>query len=289
MRIAIYGSRRQQGAFDYVAAFLTGLARRGDTVVMHGKLHDYLRDIIPDALDRVVEQVCDNSDFEADLAVSLGGDGTFLRTALWVGQKMIPVVGVNTGHLGYLTALTVEQLPRLMDLIASDGLRIESRSLLEVTSPALPAAVGRYALNEVAILKEETASMIQADVELGGLHLADYRADGLIISTPTGSTAYNLSVGGPIVQPTLDVCVISPIAAHSLSMRPLVYDGREEVRIVPQGRTRHVRIALDGRSTLIDTGTSVCIAPAPFRVRAMQLAGHTFADTLRTKLHWGEN
>lgn len=288
MRIAIYGSRRQQAAFGKVAEFLRILAENGDSVVMHGKLYDHLMDAIPDAMS-VVDMVCDNGDFEADLAVSLGGDGTFLRTALWVADKRIPIVGVNTGHLGYLTALSIDQLIDLPGLISSDRLRIESRSMLEVTSPALPASTGRYALNEVAVLKEESASMIQAEVSLGGLPMASYRADGLIICTSTGSTAYNLSVGGPIVQPTLDVCVISPIAAHSLSMRPLVFDARESVEIIPRSRARHVRIALDGRSTTLDVETPIVIRKAPFKVMVMQTSGHTFADALREKLHWGEN
>lgn len=288
MRIAIYGSRRQQAAFGKVAEFLRNLAENGDSVVMHGKLYDHLMDAIPDAMS-VVDMVCDNGDFEADLAVSLGGDGTFLRTALWVADKRIPIVGVNTGHLGYLTALSIDQLIDLPGLISSDRLRIESRSMLEVTSPELPASTGRYALNEVAVLKEESASMIQAEVSLGGLPMASYRADGLIICTSTGSTAYNLSVGGPIVQPTLDVCVISPIAAHSLSMRPLVFDARESVEIIPRSRARHVRIALDGRSTTLDVETPIVIRKAPFKVMVMQTSGHTFADALREKLHWGEN
>ncbi|MDE5662272.1 MAG: NAD(+)/NADH kinase [Muribaculaceae bacterium] len=287
MRIAIYGSRRQYGAFDYVRQFLDTLRNRGDKVVMHRKLYAHLDEFIPEAL-AVVDQVSDDPDFDADLAVSIGGDGTFLRTALWVSGKEIPIVGVNTGHLGYLAPLSIEQLPMLPDLIAGDYLRIERRNVIEVVSPALPPHVGRYALNEVAISKEESASMIQAAVSLGDLPLADYRADGLIVCTSTGSTAYNLSVGGPIVQPTLDVYVISPVAAHSLSMRPLVVDAATNITIVPGGRAPHIRLALDGRSVLVDVDTPVVLARAPFSVLVMQVADHTFADTLRTKLHWGE-
>ncbi len=287
MIIAIYGSRRQYGVFDYVAAFLDKLRRRGDSVVMHRKLYVHLLEHIPEAV-RDVALVVDGPDFSADLAVSLGGDGTFLRTAMWVGEKEIPIVGVNTGHLGYLAALAIDQLSMLPELIADDYLRIERRSLLQVTSPALPLGVGCYALNEVAISKEESASMIQAAVSLGDQPLADYRADGLIVCTSTGSTAYNLSVGGPIVQPTLDVCVISPVAAHSLSMRPLVVNAATSITIVPGGRAAHIRLALDGRSTLVDVGTPVVIRQAPFKVLVMQTADHTFADTLRSKLHWGE-
>lgn len=287
MRIAIYGSRRQQGVFDIVAAFLRSLADRGDSVVMHSKLYNHLSEAIPEALTDI-DSVVDTPDFEADLAVSLGGDGTFLRTALWVGDKEIPIVGVNTGHLGYLAALTIDQLPNLPNLIANDHLRIERRSLLEVHSPLLQNDAERFALNEIAITKEESASMIQASVSLGDMPLATYRADGLLVCTSTGSTAYNLSVGGPIIQPTLDVCVISPVAAHSLSMRPLVFDARMPVTIIPESRARHIRLALDGRSTVLKVGTPITIGQATHKVLVMQAAEHTFADTLRDKLHWGE-
>lgn len=130
--------------------------------------------------------------------------------------------------------------------------------------------------------------MINAAVTVDGAPLADYRADGLIVCTSTGSTAYNLSIGGPIVQPTLDVIVLSPLAAHSLSMRPMVVDGRSSISIVPTGRSRHVRLAVDGRSALIDAGTEIRLTRAPFSVMVMQLSDLNFADILRHKLHWGE-
>lgn len=288
MKIAIYGSRRQYGAFAEVASFLQVLAGRGDDVIMHHKLYRHLQEEIPAALSGVT-CVGAGEAVDADLAVSLGGDGTFLRTAQWLGGRQIPVVGVNTGHLGYLAALSIDQLPQLPALIAGDYLRIERRSMLQVTAPSLPPEVGFFALNEVAISKEESASMINAEVSLGDMPLAEYRADGLIVCTSTGSTAYNLSVGGPIVEPTLDVCVISPVAAHSLSMRPLVVGLSQPITIVPTSRARHIRLALDGRSVLVDAGTPVVLSKAPFQMLVMQVADHTFANTLRQKLHWGES
>ncbi|MDE6135419.1 MAG: NAD(+)/NADH kinase, partial [Muribaculaceae bacterium] len=230
MKIAIYGSRRQQPIVGTVSRFLDDLRGRSVEVVMHRKLYDHLRELVPEAVDGFVSPV-DGDDFTADLAVSLGGDGTFLRTAVWVGQKQIPIVGVNTGHLGYLAALSVDQLPSLLDFISSDRLRIESRSMLQVTAPELPAGFSPLALNEVAVAKDQNASMIIADVSIGSQPLTEYRADGLLMCTSTGSTAYNLSVGGPIVDPTLEVWVLSPVAAHSLSMRPLVIGSDRPVTI----------------------------------------------------------
>lgn len=286
MKIAIYGSRRQQDSAPVVATFLGVLAARGVSVVMHRKLYRHLLDTIPEAL-QAVGTVVDNSHFEADMAVSLGGDGTFLRTAMWVADKEIPIVGINTGHLGYLTTLTLEQLPELLDMIASNRFRIERRTVLQMTEPYIDDKFLPYALNEFALTREDTASMISAHVSIDDVDLGDYRADGLLVCTATGSTAYNLSVGGPIVQPTLGVHVIAPVAAHSLAMRPMVVDGGAHISIVPSGRAMCVRIALDGRSAEVDMGTTIRLERAPFQVLAMQLADHTFADGLKEKLHWG--
>lgn len=287
MRIAIYGSKRQESSAEQIRLFLENLRRRGATAVMHRKLYNHLYGFIPRAL-AAVGSVVDGNDFEADLAVSLGGDGTFLRTAMWVGDKEIPIVGVNTGHLGFLTALPVDRLPQFLDELGGDAFRMESRGVLELCSPFIDPHSAPYALNEIAIAKVETSSMIKADVSIDGKPLAQYSADGLIVCTATGSTAYNLSVGGPIVQPTVDVCVLSPVAAHSLTMRPMVVDGRSAIRIVPSGRASHVRLSLDSRYFEIETGTPVEIRRAPFTVRVLQPADRSFADILRDKLHWGE-
>ena len=285
MTIAIFGSRRQHKAISYVEKFLQSLIEHNIGIKMHRKLYNHITEELGRTLPEEVEMVW-GDEFEADLAVSLGGDGTFLRTAAWVGDKQIPIVGVNTGHLGYLTALAIEQLPELLSMIERDCFLIERRSLIHVLTPALPFSP--YALNEVTVAKEASASMISTRVEVNGMLLADYHADGLIISTPTGSTAYNLSAGGPIVQPTLDVVIITPLAPHSLSMRPLVADSSATLRVVPGGRAPVFRLALDGRSTEIPSGTEITLTRAPFKTLVMQLASHPFAEALRDKLHWGE-
>jgi len=285
--IAIFGSRRQHDFKALIGAFMDNLRTKDIHVVMHSKLYDHLAEILPGAVEGV-ERRTSADIVTADLAVSLGGDGTFLRTAQWVGPQRVPIVGVNTGHLGYLAALTIDRLPDLPDLIVDDAFTIENRPMIAVESPELPPAIGRYALNEVAIAKEESASMIYASVSLDGTPLVEYKADGLIIATSTGSTAYNLSVGGPIVQPTVPVWVLSPVAAHSLSMRPMIVDAKARISVVPSGRTPHVRLSVDGRSLTIDAGTEIILSRAPFDLAVLQLKGHTFADTLRRKLHWAE-
>lgn len=286
MRLAIYGSRRQEPYIDILAEFLRLLGERGVDVVMHAKLYSYLLHLIPVSM-ACVRRVTDTCDFTADAAVSIGGDGTFLRTAMWVADKKIPVVGVNTGHLGYLSALSVDELPSLLGLLDSaDALYAEPRGLLEVVSPGL--STRPYALNEVAITKGDKSSMITARTLIDGVPLADYRADGLLVATPTGSTAYNLSVGGPIVQPSAPVIVLSPIAAHSLSMRPLVISDRSELSVTVGLRGNYFRVSLDGRSVPLDAGTELRIRRAPFDVKVLQRRGHNFASTLRDKLAWAD-
>lgn len=288
MKIAIYGSRRQHDYLPQVEAFLHAITAPEYDVVMHRKLYDHLLHLIPRAL-RCVGRVVDGPDFTADIAVSLGGDGTFLRTAMWVGEKQIPIVGVNTGNLGYLAALSISELPSLPNLLTGKRFRVEYRGLIHVEADGLPPRLWPYALNEVAISKEESSSMITADVSLGGQPLAHYRADGLIVCTSTGSTAYNLSVGGPIVQPTVDVRVIAPVAAHSLSIRPLVVGAATPVTIIADARASHFRVSLDGRSAALPVGTAISLTEAPFKTAVMQLDTCSFADTLREKLHWADS
>lgn len=283
IRLAIYGSRHQDEYIPSIEQFLVRLGELGWNAVMHSKLYHYLLHHIPMAL-KCVDRVTDTTDFTADYAVSLGGDGSFLRTAAWVAEKEIPILGVNTGHLGFLTSLPIASLPDVPELLSGD-FDVVDHSLIEVVSPVVQG--WPYALNEVTITKSETSSIMSVNSWLDGNPLADYRADGLIIATPTGSTAYNLSVGGPIVQPTAPVFVLSPIAAHSLSMRPLVVADSSCLRLRCDSRTPRFRLSIDGRATVLELDTEVNLRRAPFVVKAIQLPGHNFADTLRNKLSWG--
>ncbi len=283
MKLAIYGSRRQESYIAQIEAFLNKLTQRGDEVVMHTKLYHYLTHLIPKSL-ACVRRVIDSEDFTADFAVSIGGDGSFLRTAAWVADKEIPTIGVNTGHLGFLASINIDELQNLPEALESDSVSIESRNLIEVDCHKING--WRYALNEVTISKSETSSIINVKTKIDGIELADYRADGLIIATPTGSTAYNLSVGGPIVQPTAPVFILSPIAAHSLSMRPLVIDNTSEIELTCESRSPHFRINIDGRSITLDLDTKITLRCAPFTTKVVKLPGHDFAITLRNKLQW---
>ncbi len=284
MKIAVYGSRRQDAYLAEIEAFMRRLGELGHEVVMHPKLYKYLRAVMLPALG-AVRRVTDSSDFTADVAVSIGGDGTFLRTAMWVGSKCLPIVGVNTGNLGYMTALGVDRLVELSEILQKGSMLTERRGLIEVVGPELPT--WPFALNEVTVSKDESASMITTRATLNGNLLADYRADGLIVATATGSTAYNLSVGGPIIEPQTPVWVISPIAAHALTMRPLVVSDSSQLKLCPEARAEHFRLSVDGRSVSLPIGTEVSLRRAPFEVAVLHMPGQTFSETLRNKLHWG--
>lgn len=284
MRIAIYGSKRQQPYLDRIAAFLDILGRRGDTVVMHPKFYKYISELIslPAGMPA---QVTDTADFDADVAVSFGGDGSFLRTAAWVAHREIPIVGVNTGHLGFLASCGIDEVAALPAMLESGDYSVRSHSLIEVVEPRVHG--WPFALNEVTVTKGEGASIVNVDARIDGVQLAVYRADGLIVATPTGSTAYNLSVGGPIVHPSAPVFILSPIAAHSLSMRPFVIDDSDVLTLECESRYPTFRVTLDGRVTDLPQGTRVVLAKAPFVTKAVVLPGHNFEQTLREKLSWG--
>lgn len=218
----------------------------------------------------------------ADLAVSLGGDGTFIRTAQCIGADPTPILGINAGHLGYLADFTPE------DFLHTDisTLQYEQRMMLRVDSPSLPAPA--HALNEVALLKTDTASMIEVEATLGGNPLTTYRADGLLIATPTGSTAYNISVGGPIVDPSLRAVILSPVAPHSLTMRPLVVAPDAPISLQATSRSGQILLSVDGQSAVISSPSQCVITAAPHSLTVALRPGHHFADTLRAKLLWGK-
>lgn len=224
----------------------------------------------------------------AELAISLGGDGSFLRCAQWVGASRVPILGVNAGHLGFLTDFTIE------DFLAADveclrSLRHEPRTVLHVDFPGeKPAKFWPYALNDVAMLKTDSASMISVETTVDGAPLTVYQADGLIVATPTGSTGYNLSVGGPIMAPTVSALLLAPVAPHLLAMRPLAVDGHAELDFTVRTRADHFMLSVDGRSLPLPADTQLKIRAAETPIIVAQSPDHDFAATLRSKLLWGE-
>lgn len=282
MLIAIYGSRRQTPHAPQLQTLMHALAVGGAGIAMHPKLYEHLSGELGMSLPGVTVADPYRSPAEADLALSIGGDGTFLRTAAWVAETGTPILGINTGNLGYLSALGIDEAVAHTDYILEGDYIVEPRTLLHVQADGLRG--WPYALNEAVVAKEDSASMITASATVGGRALTDYRADGLIVSTPTGSTAYNLSAGGPIVQPSAPCWVITPICAHSLGMRPLVISDDMEISLKVTGRCKAFRLSLDGRSVALPQGTTVTMRRAGFRTNIVQLRCNEFPAVLRSKL-----
>lgn len=285
MRIAVFGNKHQEAHIKELSTLFDLLSRHNVWVEMEESFYRYLCSVM-DTPPEINDLITDDS-FNAAIALSIGGDGTFLRTAQRVGNKEIPILGINTGHLGYLADVKVDEINHKLQNLLEGKYNVEPRTMIAVTSPDAPLEIWQYALNEVAILKEDTSSMIEMEATIDKSRLATYLADGLIISTPTGSTGYNLSVGGPIVAPSAPVWVISPVAAHSLTMRPLIVSDDSVISVTTRSRTETYRISLDGRSQILPVGTTVEIRRAPFVTRVIQRLDHQFTDTLRSKLLWG--
>lgn len=223
----------------------------------------------------------------SEIIVSVGGDGTFLRAAAWAGDSGTPIVGINAGHLGFLANYSADDISPLVEDIRADKLVCEPRELIKVKCKDLPSGFRPFALNEVAILKEDTSSMITVHTRLDDFFLNDYLADGLLISTSTGSTAYNLSAGGPIIQPGAGCWTISPIAPHTLTMRPLIVSSHSKIEACVSSRAENFRLSLDGRSITMRCGSPLEISKAPFNILCARRPGDNFASTLRKKLMWG--
>lgn len=285
--IAIFGKLHQEAHFEELAEFFSLLSKSGFKAAIAPRFYNYLIDKgipLPDN--------CYSSDTvpeDTQTLISIGGDGTFLKAAQWLHGREVPILGINTGTLGFLANYSLKDASVLLDGICKGKVKIEPRTVLKIEGDKLPKHIFPYALNEVAILKDETSSMITVHTLIDGFFLADYRADGLVISTPTGSTAYNLSVGGPIVQPTLNCRIISPVAPHSLTMRPLVVDATSPIEAVTTSRAFNYRLSLDGRSFVMRCGTSIIIRTAPFKTAVLHLPDYNFASTLRQKLFWAQH
>lgn len=219
--------------------------------------------------------------------VSMGGDGTFLDTATLIGNSGVPVVGINAGRLGFISGTGVAETEAVCDAWLEGTVRFENRSLLQLHSERNHFAPQNFALNELTVLKKDSAAMVRIDVDINGEALNSYWADGLIVCTPTGSTAYSLSCGGPIVMPGSENFVITPIAPHNLNVRPVVVSNSAEITIRVSGRSDHFLLALDNRPDDFGPAEVLTVKRAPFDLRIIQPEGHSFLNTLRNKLAWG--
>lgn len=233
----------------------------------------------------VIEDDC----FEADVAISMGGDGTFLEAARKVGNKNIPILGINMGRLGFLSDFSATEMRETIEQLYAGKLYAETCTVLQVEySHGTPNGYP-YALNEVAVLKRDNSSMISIRVEVNGEYLTTYQADGLIINTPTGSTGYALSVGGPIVSPCCGTLGIVPVAPHSLNMRPITIGDDREISLTVESRSGNFLVAIDGRSESCQQETRLTLRRAPYCTQVLKRSKASFFQALHTKLMWGND
>lgn len=223
----------------------------------------------------------------ASFAISMGGDGSFLRAAACVGRAGIPVLGLNTGHLGFLADILPQNIESALDAVAAGHYTVEQRSLLKIEKTGAPLQGYPYALNEVAVLKYDNSSLIGVRTEVDGSLLTNYVADGLIVCTPTGSTGYSLSVGGPLIAPNSKSFCISAVAPHSLNVRPVILNDDVTITLHVSSRSGKYLIAVDGRSETFSDGDTLRLSRADYTIGVMKVRHLHFFDTLRDKMSWG--
>ena len=285
MKIAIFGNPSADKTCGHEQQLFSLLRSLGDEIAVESRYYRFLTKEMGWEIPH--DSVIEGDDFQADAVISIGGDGTFLRTATRVGSKGIPMVGVNTGRLGFLADITTDRITDAITRIHNGDYTLEERNLLQISMEGLPQGHTPYALNDIAILKHDISSMIQVATSVGGTPMITYQADGLVVATPTGSTAYSLSVGGPIIAPGTNVICLTPVAPHSLTMRPLVLPAGETIRLDVSSRSHSFLVSIDGNSFSCPEHTAIEISRAPFRISVIKPAKGDFFATLREKMFWG--
>jgi NAD+ kinase len=285
MTIAIFGNTYRPTIISQLKILFQYFEQKNVRLLLDRQLFEYFKANSESCPDQPL--LIENDDVTADLALSIGGDGTFLTTAARIGSKNIPILGINTGRLGFLADVPGDQLEQALDSIINQHLTIEERTLLKVEISDHRNMHYPYVLNDISILKQDSSSMLTIHTFLNGQAFNSYHSDGLIVATPTGSTAYSLSVGGPILVPQANNILLSPIASHSLTVRPLVIPDDWIVELEVFTRSGYYQVALDGRSTVLEQELKIRISKADYTIKVARQPHHTFVDTLKSKLMWG--
>lgn len=285
IKFALFGNVYQEHKCLAVQSFLDIAKRRNARIAIYEPFYKFLSTI--PHIDLPCCEVFGDQDFTADYVVCIGGDGTFLDTASKVADKNIPIIGVNAGRLGFLASFSSDSMEDTINNIYEGRFKIQSHSVLQMTCDDTKLIGYPFALNEIAILKHDISSMITIHTDVNDERLTTYQADGLIISTPTGSTAYSLSVGGPIIVPQSDTICLTPIAPHSLNMRPIVLCDNNEITLTVESRSRSFLISLDGRSQSYPENIKLRIRKAPYSINVVIGEDQSFFSTLRRKMMWG--
>lgn len=284
-KFALFGNVFQAKKSAHVLRLLSILSNYQAEVYIQKEFYQFLTK--DQKMDIQVAGIFENDDFHADMVLSMGGDGTFLKAASHVGNKNIPILGINTGRLGFLADVSPEDMEETFKEIYRGNYKIEDRSVLQAFSEGQPLKGYPCGLNEIAILKRDSSSMIAIHTSINGAYLTTYQADGLVIATPTGSTAYSLSIGGPVIVPHSNTIAITPVAPHSLNIRPIVINDDWEITLDVESRSHNFLVAIDGRSETCREGTRLTIRKADYKIKVVKRPDHIFFHTLRDKMMWG--
>ncbi|MCD6018235.1 MAG: putative sugar kinase [Bacteroidetes bacterium] len=286
MTIAVYARNTKDNFPDYLEHLLAVSISEKFNVIVYKPYLDFLNQTLGRTFATTTFSSSEELIAKADYVISLGGDGTMLETLEFVRRSGIPVLGVNTGRLGFLATVYKEDFEKAIQLLINEKFTLDKRELIELDKTTCFNEVN-YALNEFTIHKKESSAMINIDTYVNGIFLNSYFADGLIVSTPTGSTAYSLSCGGPIMVPDSDNFIITPIAPHNLNVRPIVISNNKTISFKVSGRSDSFNVSLDSRSQTIKNLSELVIKKADFRFNMINLEGQHFFETLRNKLLWG--
>jgi len=291
MKIGVYGQFYHDDSEIYIQYILDALQKKEVEIVVEEK---FLKRI--NKHKEISKNYSNISSFKTidksyDFFLSIGGDGTLLKSVTYVRDLGIPIIGINTGRLGFLATIQKEEITQSLSQILNGDYYISDRSLLSVETNPTNKDISKlnFALNEVAINRKNTTSMIKIETEVNNNHLTSYWSDGLIISTPTGSTGYSLSCGGPVIDPSNGSVVITPIAPHNLNARPIVIPDNSTIKLKVSGRGKSHLVSLDSRIATLKNNTIITITKASFCIKLVQLSEDSFIQTLRKKLLWGED
>ena len=287
MNVAIYAQKVNKQDAQYFEDLLKIIADFGWKPILEKDFKTQL--VKKTGLGKDCKTFNSHQDFKTgiDCAFSVGGDGTFIKTVSYIRNSGVPILGINTGRLGFLANINRDQIHSTLDLVREKKFVYQERSLLRVETEDDLFGEDNIALNEVTLHKKDTASMITVHAALDGAYLNSYWADGLIVATPTGSTAYSLSCGGPIITPGCLVHILTPIAAHNLNVRPMVVPDHLPIKLKIEGRQRKYLISLDSKTKPIAEGAEIMIHKAEFMINVMKFEENSFLDTIRNKMLWG--
>lgn len=289
MNIAIFGRKVTKQNAEHYSEILGILKDFGWNPVLHKDLKDLLVKKI--GIPTSTDEFESHNDFKSgiDLSLSIGGDGTFIQNVKFIRDSNVPVLGINTGRLGFLANISKDDIQIAMDLVQKKEFVHQKRSMIRVETEHNIFGDENFALNELTLQKKDTSSMITVHTHLEDKYLNSYWADGLIVATPSGSTAYSLSCGGPIVTPGCQVHILTPIAPHNLNVRPMVVPDHMPIKLTIEGRNRNHLISLDGISKNIRQDETVTVHKADFLINVIKFEDNNFLDTIRNKMLWGND